>query len=560
MARNLLVSPQQHGAYPTISDALEVATDGATISIAPGEYQEALAVTGVRLTLVGTGEPGEVTIDARSSGRTAVQGRSAVITLRNLTLQSGDASTVEVRGGSLTAADCTVTAGLAAAVTATDGADLNITGTRVTGGQYGFVIDDAGGLLDKCEINNVTDDAIIVRLGADPTIRNSTIVGCGFRGIYVYQSARPTIERCDISQSGDAGISIAHHSSPTITACWIHDTQGVGLMFGRDCGGVVDECRVENTASPSIHLDEGANPTIREAKANAHMPKVGVTALEGVAAQDPERVEKLLGNLDAMVGLASVKSEVRALIDEIQVNEWRRAAGLAVSTVSHHLIFTGAPGTGKTTVARIYGELLKALGVLPVGNFKEVARRDLVGQYIGHTAEKTSAVVEAAMGGVLFIDEAYTLSRASGGGSGDFGQEAIDTLVKLMEDHRDEIAVIVAGYTGEMAEFLDANSGLASRFAKTIEFENYTPTELVLIANRIARNDDYLLGEGMDEALFEWFGQVERNQSFGNAREARKLLEGMRKVQSGRLRALGRMPSRDDLRTLIIDDLLAATQ
>jgi SpoVK/Ycf46/Vps4 family AAA+-type ATPase len=184
----------------------------------------------------------------------------------------------------------------------------------------------------------------------------------------------------------------------------------------------------------------------------------------------------------------------------------------------------------------------------------------MVGQYIGHTAEKTSTVIEEAMGGVLFIDEAYTLSRAAGGGSGDFGQDAIDTRVKMMEDHRDEIAVIVAGYTHEMTEFLDANSGLASRFAKTLEFENYTPKELLLIVSRIAKNDDYLLGDGLDDALYEWFSQIQMGQNFGNAREARKLLEGMRKAQSGRLRKLGRMPSRDDLRTLELEDLLGATQ
>jgi hypothetical protein len=196
--------------------------------------------------------------------------------------------------------------------------------------------------------------------------------------------------------------------------------------------------------------------------------------------------------------------------------------------------------------------------VLPDGKFKEVSRRDLVGQYIGHTAEKTSAVIEEAMGGVLFIDEAYTLSR-SGGGGADFGQEAIDTLVKLMEDRRDELAVIVAGYTGEMHDFLDTNSGLASRFAKTLEFANYSPSQLVLIAARIARGDDYVLEPGLEDALFEWFSGLDRGANFGNAREARKLLEGMRKAQSGRLRRLGGVPSRDDLRTLTVDDLLAAT-
>jgi SpoVK/Ycf46/Vps4 family AAA+-type ATPase len=276
---------------------------------------------------------------------------------------------------------------------------------------------------------------------------------------------------------------------------------------------------------------------------------------DGSVNQDAAGMDKLLTELDSMIGLEGVKAEVRSLIDEIQVNEWRRNAGLSVGAASNHLIFTGAPGTGKTTVARIYGQLLKALGVLPDGHFREVSRRDLVGQYIGHTAEKTTSVFEDAMGGVLFIDEAYTLSRA-GGASADFGQEAIDTLVKLMEDHRDQVAVIVAGYTQEMLDFLDANSGLASRFAKTMEFENYGPDELIMIADRIARNDDYVFAPGLSDALHEYFSQMERDRNFGNAREARKLLEGMRKAQSGRLRALGRMPNLDDLRTLVLEDLL----
>jgi SpoVK/Ycf46/Vps4 family AAA+-type ATPase len=375
----------------------------------------------------------------------------------------------------------------------------------------------------------------------------------------VYQAGRPTIERCDISGTGDAGISVAHQSSPTITESWVHDTSGVGIAFGRGCGGLVEGTRVEGTASPGIDIEDGATPTIRQADDTPGQPRVGASATEGLVQQDTEKVDKLLAELDSMIGLAGVKAEVRALIDEIQVNEWRRSAGLAVGGASNHLVFTGAPGTGKTTVARLYGQLLKGLGVLPRGDFKEVSRRDLVGQYIGQTAEKTTSVFEGALGGVLFIDEAYTLSR-SAGTSNDFGQEAIDTLVKLMEDHRDQVAVIVAGYTDDMVNFLDANAGLASRFAKTLEFENYSPDELVLIVRRIARNDDYLLGAGLDEALLEWFGQIERDQNFGNAREARKLLEGMRKVQSGRLRALGRMPSRDDLRTLVLDDLLGATR
>ncbi|MCW6009642.1 right-handed parallel beta-helix repeat-containing protein [Micromonospora sp. CPCC 205371] len=559
MARTLTVSAERAGAYPTIRDALEIASDGTVISIEPGTYAESLRLSGRRVSLVAAKDPGSVTIDGGDAYAPAVACEGGEVTLSGLVIKGADYPAVNATGTRLTIEKCEASARYAAAISVTDGATLAATEVKVTGGQYGIIVEDAGGLIDKCEVRDTADDGVIVRLGANPTIRNSTIAGCGFRGIYVYQAGRPTIERCDISGTGDAGISVAHQSAPTIVDSWVHDTRGSGITFGRGCGGSVEGTRVEGTATPSIFVEEGANPTIREADDGVHAPKVGAGAIEGGNQQDTAKMEKLLAELDTMIGLAGVKSEVRALIDEIQVNEWRRNAGLAVGAASNHLVFTGAPGTGKTTVARLYGQLLKALGVLPRGDFKEVSRRDLVGQYIGHTAEKTTSVFEQALGGVLFIDEAYTLSR-SAGTSADFGQEAIDTLVKLMEDHRDQVAVIVAGYTADMANFLDANAGLASRFAKTLEFENYSPDELVLIVQRIARNDDYLLAPGLDEALMEWFAQIERDQNFGNAREARKLLEGMRKAQSGRLRALGRMPSRDDLRTLVLDDLLAATR
>jgi len=556
MARTLAVSSQLPGAYRTIQDALEMAPDDAVIRLAPGTYAEAIVLEKRRISLVSSGEPGSVTIDARETGRPAVTGRGADITLQGLVLKAGDTAAVTAAGGRLSMRQCEVAARFGAGLSAADGATVDVSEVRVTAGQYGMLLEDVGGLIDRCEISNVAEDGLIIRLGADPTVRDTVINTCGYRGVYIYQAGRPTLDQCEIGQTGDAGLSVAHQSAPTIRNCWVHDTQGAGITVGRGCKGHIEGCTFENTPIPPIHLDEGAAPTIVEAPAGAGT-RAGARPLDKALQQDPERVEKLLAELDSMIGLAGVKAEVRALIDEIQVNEWRRAAGLSVGTVSHHLIFTGAPGTGKTTVARVYGELLKALGVLPNGKFKEVARRDLVGQYIGHTAEKATAVFEEALGGVLFIDEAYTLSRSTGGS--DFGREAIDTLVKLMEDHRDEVAVIVAGYTAEMLDFLDANAGLASRFAKTLEFENYSPAELVDIVGRMARGDDYLLADGVADALLEWFDSIDRDQNFGNAREARRLLEGMRKAQSGRLRALGRMPSRDDLRTLTLDDLLAAT-
>jgi hypothetical protein len=542
------------GAYPTIADALEVAPDGAVISLAPGTYRERMRLTGRRLTVRASGEAGSAIVDATGLDGPALAVTSGEVTVEGIVLTGGDYPAVTAAGGRLQLRKCELSAGYGAGLQATDGAAVDATEVRVVRGQHGFVFSDASGTVESCEIRDITDDGIIVRLGADPIIRGTTVADCGYRGVYVYQSGRPTIERCDISGTGDAGILVAQRSSPKIVQTWVHDTRGVGIVFGAGCSGVVDQCRVEQTAPPGVEVDPSANPTILLSD-EGKMPKTGVGIADGSVNQDAAGMDKLLTELDSMIGLEGVKAEVRSLIDEIQVNEWRRNAGLSVGAASNHLIFTGAPGTGKTTVARIYGQLLKALGVLPDGHFREVSRRDLVGQYIGHTAEKTTSVFEDAMGGVLFIDEAYTLSRA-GGASADFGQEAIDTLVKLMEDHRDQVAVIVAGYTQEMLDFLDANSGLASRFAKTMEFENYGPDELIMIADRIARNDDYVFAPGLSDALHEYFSQMERDRNFGNAREARKLLEGMRKAQSGRLRALGRMPNLDDLRTLVLEDLL----
>jgi len=558
MAGTLIVSSQRSGAYPTISDALEVATDDSVISIEAGTYAETINVTGRRLSLVAAGEPGSVTIDASGAAAPAVVCTGGELTLRGLVVKSSEYPALVAGRSSLRVEKCRAVATTAATVEVSDGSTITATDLIVAGGQFGIVIADSGGTLDKCEIQDISEDGIIVRLGANPTIRNSTIKRCGHRGIYVYHSASPQIERCEIDDTRGAGISVAIQSSPTIVDCFVHRTDSVGIHIGSGCGGAIRGTHVADSASPPILVESGANPVIEEPGEPSVRRLVGAAAGNTTTGQDTQRVDTLLRELDSMIGLGRVKNEVRALIDEIQVNDWRRREGLAVDAVSQHLIFTGAPGTGKTTVARIYGQLLKALGMLPIGEFREVSRRDLVGQYIGHTAEKTTSVFEQALGGVLFIDEAYTLSR-SAGASADFGQEAIDTLVKLMEDHRDQIAVIVAGYTVEMQDFLNANSGLASRFAKTLEFENYSPPELVQIAGRIARHGDYQFAPGLSEALLEWFTQIERDENFGNAREARKLLESMRKAQSGRLRALGRAPSRDDLTTLTVEDLMGAT-
>lgn len=245
-------------------------------------------------------------------------------------------------------------------------------------------------------------------------------------------------------------------------------------------------------------------------------------------------VEEIRKELNDLVGLTPVKEYVFGLADNIQVQQRRAAAGLKTASLSMHMIFTGNPGTGKTTIARLVAKYLKAIGALKGGQLVEVSRGDLVGRYTGHTAPLTNSVIQSALGGVLFIDEAYSLYR---GEQDSFGLEAIDTLVKGMEDHRDELVVILAGYTKEMETFLTANSGLASRFPNRIEFPDYTADELLDITNVLARGKGYRLAESCTESLRGYYErrQAEDARTAGNGRLARNTLEKAIFNQSRRL-------------------------
>ncbi len=238
--------------------------------------------------------------------------------------------------------------------------------------------------------------------------------------------------------------------------------------------------------------------------------------------------------MDDVIGLETVKQYIFSLSDHYMVQQRRKDEGMKSSPLSMHMIFTGNPGTGKTTIARLVSKYLKAIGVLSGGQLIEVSRADLVGKYVGHTAPMTNQVIKSALGGVLFIDEAYALFR---GKDDSFGMECIDTLVKGMEDNRDDLIVILAGYTNEMEVFMTANSGLRSRFPNIIEFTDYTGDELLAIAKLIAEGKGYRIEEQAEKALLDYFHVIQAMDSreSGNGRLSRNVIEKAILAQSKRI-------------------------
>jgi hypothetical protein len=283
---------------------------------------------------------------------------------------------------------------------------------------------------------------------------------------------------------------------------------------------------------------------------------VATEADEGAAEEElppPRPLEELLAELDALVGLERVKADVRQLINFLKVQKLREEQGLKSLPASRHLVFYGNPGTGKTTVARLVAQIYRTLGVLRRGHLIETDRAGLVAGYVGQTAMKVRDVTKKALGGVLFIDEAYTLSS---GGANDFGQEAIETLLKMMEDHRDDLVVIVAGYTGKMRDFLDSNPGLRSRFNKHVHFDDYGVEQLVHIFKGFCNKADFKLSEGAEPQLTAVFNVLTaaRDETFGNARAARNLFESTLSKQANRLVSLPKV-DREILSTIEPSDI-----
>ncbi|MCH5162063.1 MAG: AAA family ATPase [Clostridiales bacterium] len=275
----------------------------------------------------------------------------------------------------------------------------------------------------------------------------------------------------------------------------------------------------------------------------------------GVSIQPAEKisVEEALARLDALVGLSSVKSKVRDWVDQIKVFQMRKARGMSVPDMSYHLVFTGNPGTGKTTVARLMAQIYCALGIISEGHLVEVDRSELVAGYVGQTAIKTRDILKKAYGGILFIDEAYTLAKDR---SNDFGQEAIDTILKEMEDKRENLVVIVAGYDGLMSTFIDSNPGLRSRFKNYIKFDDYTGSELAEIFFLQCAKSQYTITPIARQMMCEYFENLyaNRNKNFGNGRDVRNAFENIITEQSRRVARMAN-PSNEEMATIDVQDV-----
>ncbi|WP_329366233.1 right-handed parallel beta-helix repeat-containing protein [Streptomyces sp. NBC_01483] len=430
-----------------------------------------------------------------------------------------------------------------------------------TGSAGVFLEEGSQAWIEEMEISDAQGSGLVLWTGAAPRIRAVTIRGAGKNGVYVHDGGAGVLEDCEISGSAFPAVYVGSKSAPVLRRLLVHDVQE-DLSAAEDAEAVFEDCWVRDVTVSTLPQAEEAEPfaaavsgggaAARVARRKSTSGKAGSGKEQVEEGATQEQLPQLIAELGQLVGLDRVKHEVGSMAKVMQMVKRREEAGLQPPPLSRHLVFAGNPGTGKTTVARLYGRLLAALGLLARGHLVEADRGSLVGEYVGHTAPKTTAVFRRALGGVLFIDEAYALVPY--GQSTDFGLEAIATLVKLMEDHRDDVVVIAAGYPTDMQRFLDSNPGLASRFTRTLTFDDYSSAELVEIVRHQAAHHQYRLPDETLAALVEYFDGIERTAHFGNGRTARQVFQRMTEQHAQRVAEL-LDPGTDDLTIVRPQDL-----
>ncbi|GAB2938668.1 MULTISPECIES: right-handed parallel beta-helix repeat-containing protein [unclassified Streptomyces] len=455
----------------------------------------------------------------------------------------GIAAAKEARGR---VEDCEIVRPQGAGVRVASGSTLYLAGGGVSDtATSGLVVEDGGNVTVRdFRVEVCGEDGVVVAAGGELTANRTSVHAPKGHGFLLREGALASLSGCEASGGGQDGFRVESTAPVSLVNCTARENEG---------GGLVQTAPGERLAVDGLNSVGNGK---RDAWGSGSAENTDPAGSGAADAPPPDRADGPLGALNALIGLENVKQQVRTLVNLTQLAQRREQLGMPAPPMSRHLIFAGPPGTGKTTVARLYGAILAELGSLRSGHLVEVSRADLVAQVVGGTAIKTSETFQRALGGVLFIDEAYTLTADSGNGGADFGREAVDTLLKLMEDHRDDVVVVAAGYSREMESFLSSNPGLASRFSRTVEFENYSVPDLVAIMESMCGQHQYELGEGTAQALAAHFGAMDRDAGFGNGRAARGVFEEMVDRQAIRLSAQTQV-SEHDLRLLLPEDVSA---
>jgi hypothetical protein len=595
---------------------LATASDGAVVEIPAGSYREQLSFARP-VTLVAAEGPGSVTIRLEKPCAVRADTELRGLTIEGAGLMAGGGVRLRlndcvVRGASSTGVGLRDEARLTAQrshITSVNGNGLFLGGNataRLIGCELGETAFSAVHLAGKADLE--LEDCVVassrehgVRATEESSLRidGGSVRESGLSGISAETTGRVALSGCTVHKTERAGILVGAGTTARIDRCRIEEAGGSalvvwtggtakargvvvagagknGVFFADDSHGEFEDCEIFGTAFPAVHVGERADPVLRSLSihhvdqdldiADSAKPRLSEVQVSDVAvstlpppgkdgnedAEPESTLDELIAELNNLIGLDSVKRDVTAMINVMRLARRRIEIGLPPPPTNRHLVFAGNPGTGKTTVARLYGKILHAIGMIEHGHLVETDRGSLVGEYVGHTAPKTTAVFRKALGGVLFIDEAYSLVPLGGGN--DFGQEAVATLVKLMEDHRDEVVVIVAGYPGEMHRFIDSNPGLASRFTRTLMFDDYSSDQLAEIVRNQVVEHRYELGPGTEGAIVRFFASMRREAGFGNGRSARQLFQVLTERHAQRTATLAE-PTTEDLIVLLPQDV-----
>ncbi|YAG09615.1 hypothetical protein NSTC731_05985 [Nostoc sp. DSM 114167] len=499
-------------------------------------------------------------------------------TIRKCQIHNGQSNGIQVTdNGQGTIEDCDIFANAQPGIYIDNGGNPTICKCQIHDEQtHGILISDNGlGTIEDCDIFANAYQDIAITNGGNPTIRRCQIHDGQGNGIRVTNNGQGTIEDCDIFANAYPGIYIDNGGNPTIRKCQIHDGQSNGVMVTNNGRGTIEDCNVfDNKRQDWYIADDCIVSGYIENKENKNLKNNTIS--ENISSKkskkeltkeskeqnsnrtiksDNSRLELLLDQLETMIGLDSVKEAVLEIVDTEIANQRLKKEGYEVEeSQTRHMLFSGNPGTGKTTIARLIGQIFKELGILQKGEFIEVQRDSLVAIYLGQTASKTTELVESALDSVLFIDEAYSLAN---GQHDEYGREAINTLVALMENYRHRLVVIFAGYSNEMKSFLNSNSGLKSRIAFHIDFPDYTGEEMHSIFLTMCNNKKpgWICTENVSERLKTIFINMYENRgnNFANGRDVRNIFEKM--VMRIKTRIVRENLSGESMRTFSLNDI-----